>query len=189
MAQIRGFGFGTRAHAHSLRGSVKPDNIAVRSRNRTSTARWSGREPRGPIIRRFDGERAGKRNHESSPAARAWILDGWGLRDDPHGNAIAKGFTNWHRMLERYPHTALDAERRSGGFAGRRYGHQRGRTHQHRSDASCRKVSSLSTRPSPTGTSPRTRPCSSASARQSERRNAALLRLLSTVAYTVRSII
>jgi 2,3-bisphosphoglycerate-independent phosphoglycerate mutase len=38
------------------------------------------------------------------------ILDGWGLRDDPHGNAIAKAdLPNWHRMLERYPHTALEA--------------------------------------------------------------------------------
>jgi 2,3-bisphosphoglycerate-independent phosphoglycerate mutase len=38
------------------------------------------------------------------------ILDGWGLRDDPHGNAIAKAeLPNWHRMLERYPYTALEA--------------------------------------------------------------------------------
>ena len=34
------------------------------------------------------------------------ILDGWGMRADPHGNAIAGAeLPNWHRMLERYPHT------------------------------------------------------------------------------------
>jgi 2,3-bisphosphoglycerate-independent phosphoglycerate mutase len=45
------------------------------------------------------------------------ILDGWGLRDDPHGNAIAKAdLPNWHRMLERYPHTALDASGEAVGL-------------------------------------------------------------------------
>jgi 2,3-bisphosphoglycerate-independent phosphoglycerate mutase len=45
------------------------------------------------------------------------ILDGWGLRDDPHGNAIAKAqLPNWHRMLERYPHTGLEASGEAVGL-------------------------------------------------------------------------
>jgi 2,3-bisphosphoglycerate-independent phosphoglycerate mutase len=45
------------------------------------------------------------------------ILDGWGLRDDPYGNAIAKAqLPNWHRMLERYPHTELDASGEAVGL-------------------------------------------------------------------------
>ncbi|HEY5348756.1 MAG TPA: 2,3-bisphosphoglycerate-independent phosphoglycerate mutase [Candidatus Lustribacter sp.] len=45
------------------------------------------------------------------------ILDGWGLRDDPHGNAIAKAeLPNWHRLLERYPHTALAASGEAVGL-------------------------------------------------------------------------
>jgi 2,3-bisphosphoglycerate-independent phosphoglycerate mutase len=45
------------------------------------------------------------------------ILDGWGLRDDPHGNAIAKAeLPNWHRLLDRYPHTALDASGEAVGL-------------------------------------------------------------------------
>jgi len=45
------------------------------------------------------------------------ILDGWGLRDDPHGNAIAQAeLPNWHRMLERYPNTALAASGEAVGL-------------------------------------------------------------------------
>jgi 2,3-bisphosphoglycerate-independent phosphoglycerate mutase len=45
------------------------------------------------------------------------ILDGWGLRDDIHGNAIAKAdLPNWNRMLERYPHTALEASGEAVGL-------------------------------------------------------------------------
>ena len=45
------------------------------------------------------------------------ILDGWGLRTDEHGNAIAKAdLPNWHRMLERYPHTALEASGEAVGL-------------------------------------------------------------------------
>ncbi len=45
------------------------------------------------------------------------ILDGWGLRDDPYGNPIAKAeLPNWHRMLERYPHTALEASGEAVGL-------------------------------------------------------------------------
>jgi 2,3-bisphosphoglycerate-independent phosphoglycerate mutase len=45
------------------------------------------------------------------------ILDGWGLRDDAYGNAIAKAdLPNWHRMLERYPHTALEASGEAVGL-------------------------------------------------------------------------
>jgi len=45
------------------------------------------------------------------------ILDGWGLRDDSHGNAIAKAeLPNWQRLLERYPHTALEASGEAVGL-------------------------------------------------------------------------
>ena len=45
------------------------------------------------------------------------ILDGWGVRDDIHGNAIAKAeLPNWRRLLERYPHTALDASGEAVGL-------------------------------------------------------------------------
>jgi 2,3-bisphosphoglycerate-independent phosphoglycerate mutase len=45
------------------------------------------------------------------------ILDGWGLRDDVHGNAIASAdLPNWHRMLERYPYTALEASGEAVGL-------------------------------------------------------------------------
>ena len=45
------------------------------------------------------------------------ILDGWGVRDDPHGNAIAKAeLPNWQRLLDRYPHTALDASGEAVGL-------------------------------------------------------------------------
>jgi 2,3-bisphosphoglycerate-independent phosphoglycerate mutase len=45
------------------------------------------------------------------------ILDGWGLRDDLRGNAIAQAeLPNWHRMLERYPHTALEASGEAVGL-------------------------------------------------------------------------
>jgi len=38
------------------------------------------------------------------------ILDGWGHRDDPHGNAIANAdLPNWQRMLATYPHALLEA--------------------------------------------------------------------------------
>jgi 2,3-bisphosphoglycerate-independent phosphoglycerate mutase len=38
------------------------------------------------------------------------ILDGWGIREDAYGNAIALAkLPNWHRLLENYPHCRLDA--------------------------------------------------------------------------------
>ncbi len=38
------------------------------------------------------------------------ILDGWGHRDEPHGNAIARAdLPNWTRILATYPHALLDA--------------------------------------------------------------------------------
>jgi 2,3-bisphosphoglycerate-independent phosphoglycerate mutase len=38
------------------------------------------------------------------------ILDGWGVRADVHGNAIAAAaLPNWNRILAAYPHTALEA--------------------------------------------------------------------------------
>ncbi len=44
------------------------------------------------------------------------VLDGWGCRDAVHGNTIAAaGTPNWHALLERYPHTTLQA---SGEFVG-----------------------------------------------------------------------
>jgi 2,3-bisphosphoglycerate-independent phosphoglycerate mutase len=44
------------------------------------------------------------------------VLDGWGCRDESHGNAIAAAnLPHWRAMLERYPHTTLHA---SGEFVG-----------------------------------------------------------------------
>jgi len=38
------------------------------------------------------------------------ILDGWGQRDETHGNAIASArLPNWRRMLATYPHALLEA--------------------------------------------------------------------------------
>jgi len=45
------------------------------------------------------------------------ILDGWGVRADLHGNAIAAAqLPNWTRLLERYPHTALEASGEAVGL-------------------------------------------------------------------------
>ena len=45
------------------------------------------------------------------------ILDGWGWRDDPHGNAVARAeLPNWRRLLERYPHTTLEASGEAVGL-------------------------------------------------------------------------
>jgi 2,3-bisphosphoglycerate-independent phosphoglycerate mutase len=45
------------------------------------------------------------------------ILDGWGLRTDLHGNAIAAAhLPNWTRLLERYPHAALEASGEAVGL-------------------------------------------------------------------------
>ena len=38
------------------------------------------------------------------------ILDGWGTREEPHGNAIAQADTpTWKRILQTYPHAQLEA--------------------------------------------------------------------------------
>jgi 2,3-bisphosphoglycerate-independent phosphoglycerate mutase len=45
------------------------------------------------------------------------ILDGWGVRSDLHGNAIAAAaLPNWTRLLERYPHTELEASGEAVGL-------------------------------------------------------------------------
>ena len=45
------------------------------------------------------------------------ILDGWGCRDETHGNAIAAAdIPNWRRMLERNPWTEIDASGESVGL-------------------------------------------------------------------------
>jgi 2,3-bisphosphoglycerate-independent phosphoglycerate mutase len=45
------------------------------------------------------------------------ILDGWGVRADAHGNAIAAAsLPNWHRILGAYPHTALEASGEAVGL-------------------------------------------------------------------------
>jgi 2,3-bisphosphoglycerate-independent phosphoglycerate mutase len=45
------------------------------------------------------------------------ILDGWGWRDDPRGNAVVKAdLPNWRRLLERYPHTTLEASGEAVGL-------------------------------------------------------------------------
>ncbi len=45
------------------------------------------------------------------------ILDGWGVRAEPHGNAIAAAdLPNWTRLIERYPHAALEASGEAVGL-------------------------------------------------------------------------
>jgi 2,3-bisphosphoglycerate-independent phosphoglycerate mutase len=45
------------------------------------------------------------------------ILDGWGTRPEKYGNAIAEAeLPNWRRMLERYPHTLLEASGEAVGL-------------------------------------------------------------------------
>jgi 2,3-bisphosphoglycerate-independent phosphoglycerate mutase len=45
------------------------------------------------------------------------VLDGWGCRDDAHGNAIAAArLPHWDGLLERYPHTKLDASGEAVGL-------------------------------------------------------------------------
>jgi 2,3-bisphosphoglycerate-independent phosphoglycerate mutase len=45
------------------------------------------------------------------------ILDGWGTTTEPRGNAIlAADLPNWRRMLERYPHTLLEASGEAVGL-------------------------------------------------------------------------
>ncbi len=45
------------------------------------------------------------------------ILDGWGVRGETHGNAIAAAsLPNWNRILATYPHTALEASGEAVGL-------------------------------------------------------------------------
>jgi 2,3-bisphosphoglycerate-independent phosphoglycerate mutase len=45
------------------------------------------------------------------------ILDGWGVREDPHGNAIAAAaLPNWRRILANYPHAFLEASGEAVGL-------------------------------------------------------------------------
>ncbi|HEY1883186.1 MAG TPA: 2,3-bisphosphoglycerate-independent phosphoglycerate mutase [Candidatus Cybelea sp.] len=45
------------------------------------------------------------------------VLDGWGCRDETHGNAIAAAnLPNWRRLFEQYPHTTLRASGESVGL-------------------------------------------------------------------------
>jgi 2,3-bisphosphoglycerate-independent phosphoglycerate mutase len=45
------------------------------------------------------------------------VLDGWGVRTDPHGNAIAAAaLPNWHRLLGAYPNTELEASGEAVGL-------------------------------------------------------------------------
>jgi 2,3-bisphosphoglycerate-independent phosphoglycerate mutase len=45
------------------------------------------------------------------------ILDGWGVRSEAHGNAIAAAdLPNWHRILATYPNTVLDASGEAVGL-------------------------------------------------------------------------
>jgi 2,3-bisphosphoglycerate-independent phosphoglycerate mutase len=45
------------------------------------------------------------------------VLDGWGCRDDAHGNAIAAArLPHWRAILERWPHTTLQASGESVGL-------------------------------------------------------------------------
>jgi 2,3-bisphosphoglycerate-independent phosphoglycerate mutase len=45
------------------------------------------------------------------------VLDGWGCRDDSYGNAIAAArLPHWNALLERYPHTLLQASGEAVGL-------------------------------------------------------------------------
>ncbi len=45
------------------------------------------------------------------------MLDGWGCRDDAHGNAIAAArLPHWDALLERYPHATLEASGEAVGL-------------------------------------------------------------------------
>jgi 2,3-bisphosphoglycerate-independent phosphoglycerate mutase len=45
------------------------------------------------------------------------VLDGWGCRDETHGNAIAAAdLPNWGTLLRRYPHTTLEASGEAVGL-------------------------------------------------------------------------
>ncbi|KKM10684.1 phosphoglyceromutase [Clostridiales bacterium PH28_bin88] len=45
------------------------------------------------------------------------ILDGWGVRENSEGNALARAQTpNFHRLLEQYPHTTLEASGEAVGL-------------------------------------------------------------------------
>jgi 2,3-bisphosphoglycerate-independent phosphoglycerate mutase len=45
------------------------------------------------------------------------VLDGWGCRDATHGNAIAAANPpNWRALLDRYPHTTLEASSEAVGL-------------------------------------------------------------------------
>jgi 2,3-bisphosphoglycerate-independent phosphoglycerate mutase len=45
------------------------------------------------------------------------VLDGWGCSKDAHGNAIAAAnLTNWRALLERWPHTTLQASGEAVGL-------------------------------------------------------------------------
>ena len=45
------------------------------------------------------------------------VLDGWGCRDETHGNAIAAAkLPHWRTLLERYPHTMLEASGEAVGL-------------------------------------------------------------------------
>ncbi len=47
------------------------------------------------------------------------VLDGWGCRDATHGNAIAAAtIPHWRALLERYPHTTLEASGEAVGLPG-----------------------------------------------------------------------
>ena len=45
------------------------------------------------------------------------VLDGWGCREEMHGNAIAAAnLPHWHDLLQRYPHTTLQASGEAVGL-------------------------------------------------------------------------
>ncbi len=51
------------------------------------------------------------------------ILDGWGVREASEHNAIAKASTpNWDKVLQKYPHTLLDASGHSVGLPEKQMG-------------------------------------------------------------------
>ena len=116
MAEIRAAVPGLERTRILYGGSVKPENIARCSRSRTSTARWSAarvsNRPRSQHCCQCRGGRMSKH-----PPLVLAILDGWGLRDDAHGNAIAAAeLPNWRRILAQYPHGGLEASGEAVGL-------------------------------------------------------------------------
>ena len=123
-------------------GSMKRDNVAAYRRAAAHQRRLGRRRIARPGSVCAIAANARGADERTARVVLA-VLDGWGCRDDAHGNAIAAAeLPNWRALLERYPHTTLEASRRGRRPAERHHGQQRGRAHRtSAADASCRKAS------------------------------------------------